>query len=481
MEGRIKIFGLLVVLGSFFWLYFANSSFAQNVCSGDKPLPCSERYLAPCTTASGQPGVQICYKFGCSPDGRGGPACTWGPGSYCEPCRVPGQPTPTPAPNCQLTDPSMASVGYCTLEGLQQGDLGQGLGAGQCQAVCSADWSYPPDYPGVVECREVVCSCGNARTCCRIEEQPTPGQPTETPPVQNTPTPTPPPPTPPPVISNVPTPTPKPTIVYLTPTPTPEGGGRPDFQNKNQTWVCLKSEFYKKYQLKVSGLLPAKVQELYIVGCIETEDDILCTTGNDQEDRRLRLNKYPQHNFKLIQPESNPFKLGASEVEAIVYSYTPDQLVHQFYAVFENDQASIEGEGRSPQLGTFPFSEGDQSECVIIRWDPRGRVLEKEGLKPVEGVKITLLDLKGKKVKQPGLQNPLFTDKNGGFDFMVQEGRYYIEIEVPEGYSLIGDRRREVIAGKERKEVIILVKREKNPKTWIFELLNSFKLLWKKL
>ena len=238
--------------------------------------------------------------------------------------------------------------------------------------------------------------------------------------------------------------------------------------------------------------MPEAVKTTYIAGCVETEQNINCTTGSQTADQRLRITRLPEHSFRLLYPEDNPFEINSDKIEnAIVYSRTEQVLTHKFYAVFENTAENLIDTESTIQYGDIVFREGEESECVLIMWDPKGQVLEYPDLSPVAGVELTLLSQQGKKIKLPGLQNPLRTNSEGRFDFLVPDGKYKLKISVPEDFKIIDNpsisslaylpeksfvyKKDMIIDTKEKKDyqLIILLQR-KNFLDKIKELISSF-------
>jgi len=311
------------------------------------------------------------------------------------------------------------------------------------------------------------------------------------PPVTPTPTPTPtftPTPTP----TNTPTPTP--TIIYVTATSAPTGSARyqsPIRDNVGYIWVCLKAEAYSgneygaglDHRLKVSGELPHSYnQDIYIVGCVTKNQSVYCTTGNNEHDQSLYLNRLTQHTFQVIHPQ-NPFRIptNTNQIEAYVRSNTRDFMTHTVYVVYKNPSSEMNvGRQGGLQQATTVFSSNAENKCILIKWDPKGRVLDYFTKKPIANIEISLVDEKGKKVVEPGLVNPYKTNEDGQFNFYVDEREnnfYRLKIDLPSGYQLIGEAEAKNIPqefkdeskyiiyhpefkvrGDEKKEVIIFLK-----------------------
>ena len=463
---------------------------------------CSENYTESCTTSDGRSGTKYCFKEGCNATGGGGPSCPWQGNSRCGPCVA--QDTPPPAPT------NIPDCGQ--ISGQEAGKCVRITGQRSCQPSCHNQWSASPSEPDV-ECVEVKCDpCGNNNTCCRKRPSsppPTspPTIPPPTPPI-STPTPTIPytlttptnPPTRLPTPTSTPTPTPTntptptPTIIYVTATPAPTGSARyqsPIRDNVGYIWVCLKTEAYSgneygaglDHRLKVSGQLPHSYnQDIYIVGCVTKNQSVYCTTGNDVHDQSLHLNRLTQHTFQVIHPQ-NPFKIptNTNQIEAYVRSTTRDFMTHTVYAVYQNPSSGINVGQGGLQQATTVFSSNAKNECILIKWDPRGRVLDYYTKKPVPNIEVILVNEEGKRVIEPGLVNPQKTDKNGRFNFYVSENGnnlYKIKIASSKKYKLVTNKEElgkipdefkdsskyivykgnDKIKGNEKKEIIIFLK-----------------------
>lgn len=279
-----------------------------------------------------------------------------------------------------------------------------------------------------------------------------PPSPTPTPTPTNTPTSTPN-PTNTPIPTNTSTPpptnTPTPTPTYipvqlptLPPNQTAFGTPRP-----SQTWICLHSETYDgpikpenhaDHRLKLTGDGFPFRKQIYIVGCVQVGASAKCTTGDQQLDQKLDIEKHPTHIF--IVDGFNPITVSENgHLEKIVYSRSTQSTIHSFYGVFFNLNAGGNNKTRSTiQYSTFESINSQYlAECVAVRWDPYGQVFDGKTLKPIPNVEITLLDEKGNLVQLPGLKNPTITDNLGRFHFLVKPGKYTLKVNPPKGYRFI--------------------------------------------
>lgn len=92
------------------------SQVSQASCP-DGQQPCTDDpYGEPC--GDNNTGVKVCHKKGCSVDGSSGASCSWGPGSYCDSCKMPEVVAPPPPP----VIPEENRCGHCNVrESCSQG------------------------------------------------------------------------------------------------------------------------------------------------------------------------------------------------------------------------------------------------------------------------------------------------------------------------------------------------------------------------
>lgn len=88
----------------------------------ERGQPCEDTYRQECPlTVDGKQrtGTQMCYKKGVCTEPGGGPACGWGPGSYCDPCSLddaPPQPTAEPTISYPTPEPTQPAEGEITVQ-----------------------------------------------------------------------------------------------------------------------------------------------------------------------------------------------------------------------------------------------------------------------------------------------------------------------------------------------------------------------------
>ena len=195
-------------------------------------------------------------------------------------------------------------------------------------------------------------------------------------------------------------------------------------------WKCLSaektSESHEGIVRLTGGGFPI-ARNIYMVGCIMTGGDYRCTTGDPTKDLELAIQKSSDHIYEMIDPSSNPVIVGSTgRVTAMVRSTSSAVTEHLFYGVYPADYDTGTGDEGSLKLGSFT-TEDNYRNCVAIRWDPFGRVFDSQTLEPIANVKVTILNKNKAKLNLPGLINPVWTAKTGGFSFFVEPGDYYLE------------------------------------------------------
>jgi hypothetical protein len=277
-------------------------------------------------------------------------------------------------------------------------------------------------------------------------------------------------------ISMIPTPTVNPTVAIPSGAPT---GGTPNPINKlSQRWVCLKAEPCSDSASGCSAILDHRVKltvktdrgddakpipnlPTYIFECIQTPNGHKCTTGDPQKDQEiLGSTNYPllaaappagygysyggMYFADGVSVAPNPIDdnatgdFGVREWE----SYTQTTAPRLFLAMNKFNPNTVGGEIGAQQQGILPFLQSGSKKCIQISWDPSGTVYDHLTLQPVVGAQVTLL-MKGDDGQYKivtgndvlgGIQNPIATDANGAYNFMVPDGVYKIEVK-KDGYN----------------------------------------------
>lgn len=200
--------------------------------------------------------------------------------------------------------------------------------------------------------------------------------------------------------------------------------------NKANDPSCLSrgANFSPSHNVKISGNGFTKGIPVYIIGCIETNNNWKCTTGKNESVYGFQSEVIPGYDF-AIYGAANPITPTDTTLSVSVHSQTASSTSHSFYAIYQTGGTVVGGNANSIQYGTPQFNQ-DASKCTTIRWDPEGRVFDSQTLEPLANVTVKLLN--GTSPSQlvttvPGL-NPIQSTKiNGAFSFYVPNGTYFLE------------------------------------------------------
>ena len=387
-------------------------------------------------------------------------------------------------------DPSVPGSGYyvgcgdgCKCEDELANEMGvcENIACPRCiPGDCPPGWDEGACGPGESNCydKSFECTCGNAETVCKKYTGPsnTP-PPTQPPTVTSPPTETPPPTSTPP-----PSPTPiQPTEIIEFPLPSPtvfsQKAKDPITRQDAQSWICLDtipcatggitcSGGDPQHRVRIANkeenkLVPNK--ETYIFECLETPQGYRCTTGNRALGQELIGADYlpdlsstygyqfiaytDTQNQSILQ--SVPEQVIKSDSEGNIgplewESYTSIQVGRVMMSMQSLlDGEDIYGKQKTQKLGTFgDIEEEAETICVMIKWDPHGTIYNLADLKPISGVKVTLLRKDTTNVFAPvnskdifgGLENPMMTKEDGTYAFYVPNGTYKLILE-KEGYE----------------------------------------------
>ncbi len=204
----------------------------------------------------------------------------------------------------------------------------------------------------------------------------------------------------------------------------------------------------KDHTLKIKGKGFTPGKDVYLVACISTGNNYICTagTGSKYEEANRRVNSLgfaveSNPNVEVdgetvdvaFEMWENPVKADSNgEVEAIVRAYTSKELQINFFGITPVE-GGVAGRGETVQYGSFQIV-GSSKECVTISWDPKGRVFDAKSLEPLPDVWVRILDEDGKLFTQPGLKSVQKTRADGLFSFFVPQGKYKLGVS-KEGYQ----------------------------------------------
>lgn len=244
-------------------------------------------------------------------------------------------------------------------------------------------------------------------------------------------------------------------LLYLTAS---KAKGQFDPELKPTTWRCLEAEKYSgpikpdgksDHRAYLTGTGFPTNQPVYVVGCVETEDDFKCTSGDDLYDLNLGFGEGNYTKLKTSQQSPFPYwfvvdgvvekTLPDGKLEVVVRSATRKGTEHSFYGVTIGETTLVSGErGNTLQYGTFKFEPGT-STCKGVRWDPYGRIFDSQSLEPLPGAVVTIYAKQAEnklKLVLPGLPNPVRTEADGAFNFLVEPGTYYLSA-LKSGYGFL--------------------------------------------
>lgn len=148
----------------------------------------------------------------------------------------------------------------------------------------------------------------------------------------------------------------------------------------------------------------------------------------------------------ILQIENPKFENGQFKVDwAQMYTILHNNVT--FWGLqFTSDEASLsatptqtQAAGTALKLATFigenspGIPEGANANCTTISWDPYGRIIDSYTLEPIRDVLVNLknsgvnniLELT-KNPNDPTFRNPFTTNSQGGFNFAVIPGTYYL-------------------------------------------------------
>jgi len=110
-----------------------------------------------------------------------------------------------------------------------------------------------------------------------------------------------------------------------------------------------------------------------------------------------------------------------------------------------NSTPSADSISHALKLASFTNDTGTgvpvpaNSNCTAISWDPYGRVIDSRTLEPIPDVVVSLKNANANNVleltrnaENPVFRNPFYTNRQGGFNFAVKPGTYYLYPEHPD-------------------------------------------------
>jgi hypothetical protein len=352
-------------------------------------------------------------------------------------CKADNTPTPTPQP-----PPSSCVEGAScgpVVSGSGSGQQCSNNDAGKCSPGCAGGW------------------CNGGKCSCTPPTQP----PNTPPPPTNTPAPT---ATPTPAVQQV-------SEISLTPTPTSQPGVTPSASARVklaqkvsclQAFPCLTSgecaqagNLADRVALKLKpNVTPIPNKDVYIFECFQMNNQQICTTGDSSVDSQATV--FGNDNAGELRSKGYVFgtgttglwdSTGTNRVSNPLSTLKPSDKLHWessypsftgriFMMMQKLDDSDINGGAGGQQLGTIDFNSA-QSKCIMIKWDPYGRVYDSYTLEPLSDAQVTLFSKQANQFKEvattdiPGLRNPIKTNVDGSFNFYTPPGTYQLKVSLP--------------------------------------------------
>src|SRR3989338_8339317 len=195
-----------------------------------------------------------------------------------------------------------------------------------------------------------------------------------------------------------------------------------------------------KQRINLVGNCESDLGFCYISTCITTADDTRCTTGNNTYDEVIGYGKnnytslqakIPYFFFEVI-PYAKYQSTGNVNVDAKILA--EPSLQWSFFAIGQRTtKVSNPGDSNALEYGTFEF-EGEE-QCMTYRADPYGVVFDSQSLEPLPDVTVTLLGDSKNVYKLEGVPNPVQTEVDGLFNFVVPAGMYYLTPQTIKKYG----------------------------------------------
>lgn len=154
----------------------------------------------------------------------------------------------------------------------------------------------------------------------------------------------------------------------------------------------------------------------------------------------------------IFQIESPKFENGQFKVDwAQMYTLLHNNVT--FWGLqFTSDEATMSATPTQMPVGSTALKlatfigesspgipEGALANCTTISWDPYGRIIDSYTLEPIRDVLVSLKNSNANNVLEltknpndPTFRNPFTTNSQGGFNFAVIPGTYYLYPEHPD-------------------------------------------------
>lgn len=219
----------------------------------------------------------------------------------------------------------------------------------------------------------------------------------------------------------------------------------------SQVRKCLVPTIIGSNKVSLTGNEMPVGEKIYIVDCVPTANNFVCTTGNSTWDDLLGITASNPPSFSVDQ--GNPFILKSGTLNLTATVELGNGATHYFIATILIDTSTPEASSKSIKLGTFNFNDQDLSKCVGATeianvsdaggggdaggssGDPYGRIFDAKSLEPISNVSISILDKNKNFINKTMLVNPQVVKNDGVFNFVVEPGTYYLNPTIPSGYT----------------------------------------------
>jgi len=224
-----------------------------------------------------------------------------------------------------------------------------------------------------------------------------------------------------------------------------------------QVRKCLTPTVIGTNKVSLTGSEMPTNEKMYIVDCIPTANNFVCTTGSKTWDDLLNITATNPQSFSVDQ--GNPYILTKGVLNLTANVQMDSGASHFFVATILIDTSALDAQSKSIKLATFNFNDQDLSRCISANspsesggggdssgasesgggpggegGDPYGRIFDAKSLEPIPNVSISILDQNKQNLNIPLLTNPQIVKNDGVFNFVVAPGTYYLNPRIPSGY-----------------------------------------------
>jgi hypothetical protein len=227
-----------------------------------------------------------------------------------------------------------------------------------------------------------------------------------------------------------------------------------------QVRKCLTPAIIGTNKVSLTGSEMPTNEKMYIVDCMPTANNFVCTTGSKTWDDLLNITATNPQSFSVDQ--GNPYILTKGVLNLTANVQMDSGATHFFVATILIDTSALDAQSKSIKLATFNFNDQDLNRCISANTptpdtsevsannpgasesgggpggeggDPYGRIFDAKSLEPIPNVSISILDQNKQTLNVPLLVNPQIVKNDGVFNFVVAPGTYYLNPRIPSGYT----------------------------------------------